>query len=66
MIGFQWSYCDATTQSAELPDCECQDEWIPDNWEDECTCARRHLLTLVGWLIGWFAEHEYSFVREDV
>jgi len=36
MLGYQWSYCDATTQSAELPDCECEESWTPEDWKSEC------------------------------
>jgi len=35
-VGKQWSYCDEDTQLTELPDCECEDNWIPDDWQAEC------------------------------
>jgi hypothetical protein len=30
MEGDQWAYCDPDTQEAELPDCECEETWVPD------------------------------------
>jgi hypothetical protein len=34
--GKQWAYCDTDTQLAELPDCECEDTWTPEDWAAEC------------------------------
>lgn len=33
-VGAGWAFCDVQTQSAELPVCECEDQWSPS--QDDC------------------------------